>query len=105
MGVLGLMNITVLCAKACQLWGYQAQFYQAIEECAELIVAINHFTRYKSSDNLRNVAEEIVDVEIMLEQLKYMLELPDSLYESVRERKINRLKCLIAKDALSKKVD
>lgn len=38
----------------------------AIEECAELIQAITH--KHRGRDH--NLAEEIADVEIMLEQLK-----------------------------------
>ena len=48
-------------------WGNEAQLDQMIEECAELIVAINHLRRKKS--DLLPVLEELADVEIMLEQM------------------------------------
>ena len=41
----------------------------AIEECSELIQAITH----KHRGRKHNLAEEIADVEIMLEQLKFLL--------------------------------
>ena len=42
----------------------------AIEEMAELIQAINKFRRNPCAETLKGIAEEIADVEIMLEQYK-----------------------------------
>lgn len=47
-------------------FGDEAQENVAVEECAELIKAICN----KHRNRLHNIAEEIADVEIMLEQLK-----------------------------------
>lgn len=47
-------------------FGEVAQEKMAIEECSELIQAICHKHRGRE----HNIAEEIADVEIMLEQLK-----------------------------------
>lgn len=47
-------------------FGDEAQEQVAIEECAELIKAICN----KHRNRPHNIAEEIADVEIMLEQLK-----------------------------------
>jgi NTP pyrophosphatase (non-canonical NTP hydrolase) len=45
------------------------QLNQAQEESAELIVAINHYRRVKSSENVRELTKEIADNIIMLNQL------------------------------------
>lgn len=47
-------------------YGEKAQEEVAIEECGELIQAICH----KHRGRPHNIAEEIADVEVMLEQLK-----------------------------------
>lgn len=53
--------------KAIKHYGSGKQIEMAIEEMAELIVAINHGRRGR---NLQGIIEEIADVEIMLMQLK-----------------------------------
>ena len=53
-------------------YGYGEQSRQLIEEMAELTVAINKKWRGEA-DGIDNIVEEIADVEIMLEQMKYML--------------------------------
>lgn len=60
-----------------QLWGKIAQYDQAIEEMAELIVAINKYKRkclygeYKNNKAVEdNLIEELADVSMCLEQLK-----------------------------------
>ena len=62
--------------KAEQLWGKVAQYDQAIEEMAELIVAINKYKRkclygeYKQNAQIEeNLVEELADVKMCLEQL------------------------------------
>ena len=53
--------------------GEEPQCRQAMEECAELIQAINKCIRYPDrKDCHNNLIEEIADVEIMLYQLKVM---------------------------------
>ncbi len=68
-------------------WGVDAQLNQAIEECAELIQAINKFRRINDRDNL---LEEIADVEIMIGQLKIILNDSASIGNIV-DSKINKL--------------
>jgi NTP pyrophosphatase (non-canonical NTP hydrolase) len=50
---------------AIEIYGADNQERVAVEECCELCVAINHKQRGRE----HNIAEEIADVEIMLEQL------------------------------------
>lgn len=64
-------------------YGYEAQSLQLVEECAELIQAVSKYRRVaaKGEDEkliaLGNLIEEIADVEIMLEQIKYLLKIPE----------------------------
>ena len=65
-------------AKATELWGLVAQYDQCVEEMGELIVAINKYKRkvlykeYKGDNKIiENIVEEIADVSICLEQMRY----------------------------------
>lgn len=73
--------------------GEEPQCRQAMEECAELIQAINKCIRYPDrKDCHNNLIEEIADVEIMLYQLKVMFNVSDDevfevkVQKAVRER-------------------
>ena len=57
--------------KALQKWGADFQFECAIEEMAELIVAIKHFKRDRIGTE--PVIEEVADVLIMMGELRMML--------------------------------
>ena len=82
------MNVENLARKAQAKWGQEAQLDMVIEECAELIDAIQKRRRGKV-DSVK-VVEEGVDVEIMIEQLKVILEEP-ALWENIRTDKLDRL--------------
>ncbi|MBR5306865.1 MAG: hypothetical protein IKU47_08075 [Oscillospiraceae bacterium] len=72
--------------------GVDAVFNQTIEECAELIVRIRHFARFGMTEKLtqlNDVWEEIADVEIMLEQLKYHLYSSNAV-DNIKAQKIER---------------
>lgn len=69
-----------------KIYGEHHQECLAMEECAELIQAINHKHRGRE----HNIAEEIADVEIMLEQLKIINNCRDEVAE-IHKRKIERL--------------
>ena len=57
--------------KALKKWGLQVQIGQAIEECAELIVALQKYTNRKpTAQALDDVLNEIADVEMLLAQLR-----------------------------------
>lgn len=80
-------------------YGYEAQSNQLIEECAELIQAINKHKRVMRNrksvnmtlkEAINNVSEEIADVEIMLEQIKYLLGINEQYIDTIKEMKINR---------------
>ena len=71
---------------AIRTFGEKAQEGVAIEECAELIQAISHKHRGRKN----NIAEEIADVEIMLEQLKIINDCHKEV-EEIHKQKIERL--------------
>ena len=59
---------SAICRKVVEMFGADLQQMVAIEEIGELLQAISK--RARGKDNRDNLAEEIADVEIMLEQLK-----------------------------------
>ena len=61
------MNMTDVCQQAVNHFGYQSQTMMAIEEMAELQKELCKHFRGKS--NFYQIAEEIADVLIMMEQL------------------------------------
>lgn len=71
---------------AIKVFGEKAQEEMAIEECAELITAINH----KHRGRKHNIAEEIADVEITLEQLKIINDCYEEV-KQIRKSKLDRL--------------
>ena len=82
-------------------YGYESQSRQLIEEIAELTVAINKLWRVErfcdkkdimdvkgfSYPEVKEIIEEIADVEIMLSQIKYLLDCNEEV-EQDKERKI-----------------
>lgn len=73
-------------AAAIRINGEKAQEDVAIEECSELITAISH--KHRGRDH--NIAEEIADVEIMLDQLKIINNCSEQS-AAIRKEKIDRL--------------
>lgn len=72
-------------------YGEEPQCRQAMEECAELIQAINKYIRYPDrKDCHNNLIEEIADVEIMLYQLKVMFNVSDDEVFEVKVQKAVR---------------
>lgn len=76
----------------------ETQLRQLQEECAELIVAVNHYLRTLTdkqfTDNSAafiNLIEETADVEIMLAQLPCMFMLFEKAVEEVKQKKLKRL--------------
>lgn len=80
--------------EAIKTFGALPQMVVAIEECSELQKEIVKIIRKRG--NLTNLAEEIADVEIMLEQLKLIFTVHDKVIEQ-KGRKIERLKRVIEK--------
>ena len=74
--------------RAVKKWGYHTQMMVAIEECAELIVALNKF--FRDGHQQHRVLEGIADVEIMMEQLRLMFD--ENEINGYRKDKLARLK-------------
>lgn len=82
-----MLNKKQIYRSALKKWGAEEQIGQAIEECAELIVALRHFRRGKAT--LIDVATEIADVEIMTGQLRVLL--GDRMIDAEKKRKLDQL--------------
>ena len=67
--------------------GLEATLIQTIEEMAELIKAICKYFRYGNS-KLNDVIEELSDVSITSEQLKYLIDCNDIVDEITMEKLI-----------------
>lgn len=85
-----------ICKKIIEYYGHDAQERQLIEEMAELTQALNKFWRFRNGyiDGDRaaivdNIAEEIADVEICLEQVKEFRNLKKEV-KRWTEKKLNR---------------
>ena len=68
-------------------WGAEAQYDQAVEECAELIATLKHLKRGRVDEEA--VAGEQADVYLMTGQLVYML--GEERVAAAVERKLARL--------------
>ncbi len=81
---------------AVEKWGELSQIDMAIEECGELIVALQHLKRNRGSW-LTDVLPEVVDVELTVGQLKHMIDGRDLNLEycKAKMRKLARLKDLL----------
>jgi len=81
--------------KIIRKYGTDLQLEVLIEECAELIFAIQKWKRKKVKTPNANVTErdiisEAVDVEIMIEQLKQIF--PNTkLWKEIRKNKLKRM--------------
>lgn len=86
-----MMQYRDIYAKTIDKWGEKAQFDQAIEECAELITTLQHFSRGKVGRDA--VVNELADVFLMVGQLTYMFG-EEELTAAV-EKKIAKLQILL----------
>lgn len=80
--------------RAVDKFGRDAQLGVLQEECAELIQAVSKLKREPSPESLSNLAEEIADVEIMIEQVKAAI-IPDWQIEAFKKDKLKRLEKLL----------
>lgn len=86
--------------KVADYYGYENQSNQLIEECAELIQALNKYRRaggkgqsipdYQKTMVLESIIEEIADVEVMLDQIKYLLNISEDDILAVKQAKTIR---------------
>lgn len=79
--------------RAIKHWGVDLQYGMLGEEMAELTIAINKFRRDKAT--LIDVIDEVVDVQIMVEQMKVLFGINAECFKEVYDKKIERLKIMI----------
>lgn len=95
-------NLTALNLKSAEYYGYDKQSQLLVEECSELIQAVCKYNRYKNTNKkikyLENLVEEITDVEIMLEQIKAMLNISEEHTRAWKAIKVKRTQERIAKE-------
>ncbi len=73
-------------------WGEEAQFDQAIEECAELIAGLKHYKRRKV--DAEAVIRELADVTLMVGQLSWMF--GEKKVQQAVADKLDKLRRLLA---------
>lgn len=84
--------------RALRRWGEAAQVGMAVEECAELIVALQKYiNRTHNSDTLENILDEIADVEIMLAQMRITLGISDAMLAKKMKQKLVKLEKALKK--------
>jgi hypothetical protein len=91
-------------------YGIENQSIQLMEEMAELTIALNKYRRSSKNEHqtisesideqfiVAQIMEEICDVEIVLEQIKYLLNHSSNDIEIWKQRKIERQLERIAKE-------
>lgn len=84
----GDINEKEICKQALDVYGKEAQICMVFEEMAELQKELCKSLRGK--ENRVEIAEEIADVEIMLEQMKILFNIDEEV-EEMKECKIKRL--------------
>ena len=89
---------------ACQYianhYGFESQSRQLIEEMAELTQAINkHWRNHFCKDTETKIVEEIADVEICLEQIKFLIGCGAKVEEKHCEKIIRQLKRISEENA------
>ena len=88
----------LICKKAVDTFGEISQMIKAAEEMGELIRAISRVILQQGESDVQiesNYNEEIADVTIMLEQLKYTRHYKQELVDYWKEEKLKRLKGIV----------
>ena len=74
--------------KIAEFYGKESQLDILQEECAELVQAIS---KYRRGGSFQLTLEEIADVEIMIEQIKYLnTDAENRMIEKIRDGKLDR---------------
>ena len=84
------MNEIELYEKAIKKWGKKAQTLMVLEEMSELSLLLFHSLRDNREVDNWQIAEEVADVEIMLDQLKLIFDFS----KEVDKFKVSKLKRL-----------
>lgn len=76
-------------------FGYEQQKNMLIEEQAELIQALNKFDRKGTKESFNNIIEEMADVELMIDQVRYLLDINKEAIEEIKAEKVKRTRSII----------
>lgn len=92
-----IASISELNLRSAEHYGYDAQSNMLMEECAELIQAMNKHKRAIASGNdkdiceaINKLAEEIADVELMIEQIKHLSKICEAEIDIFKAHKVAR---------------
>lgn len=77
---------------AIKKWGQRSQLEMAQEEATELALAIRKYVRKPDGETFLRVADEIADVQIMIEQIIMMHDNSQDVINRRKEFKMKRLK-------------
>jgi NTP pyrophosphatase (non-canonical NTP hydrolase) len=88
-------DATQIYRTALEKWGPESQLNMLVEECGELVAAVNRFRRERTP--LIGLLEEIADVEIMLEQMRLIFD--GALIDACKRQKQARLAILAGLDS------
>ena len=92
-------QITNICQQAVDTYGKDSQFEMVVEECAELIQAVQKVKRSRGGLEtlleIDGLIDEIADVEIMLHQLRYLI--GDTRIDKQKAVKLERLQARLNK--------
>ena len=84
------MSINRDLVKIADYYGLYPQLHVTQEEAAELIVAISKFAREPDIREKEAITEELADLQIMIDQICYLLDIYDTDIESYKTDKIAR---------------
>jgi hypothetical protein len=91
---------------ALEQWGLNAQAGQTVEECAELIVALQkHINRTPSPETIDNIVDEMADVEMMLAQMRLAFGVDDNAFRKRISGKFEKLKKYLKDDTVEAEHD
>ncbi len=87
--------LTALNIESAKYYGFDMQSNLLMEECGELIQAVNKYKRmiYSGKEvfsSLEHLIEEIADVELMIEQIKALLNISEKHIEVWKKDKVIR---------------
>ncbi len=77
--------------KAIEEWGIISQQGMLVEEMGESLTALNKYKRNVNSCELEDFISELIDVEIMIEQMKTAYEITNKEWKTRKKIKLNQL--------------
>ena len=86
------MNTYTICEEAVNVWGVSSQIGMFVEEIGEVLQVINKLSRKTDKERYDNLIEELVDLQIMLIQMRIVYHIPDQLWDEMMDKKKRRLR-------------